>query len=88
MNIPSKIFGNKGKVQDKEKAALAIKDMNATLFALANEHYDNGEYEKAFMTMRTVAEQGGDVDAMFNLGMYYIRGIGTDKNAEVGVEWL
>lgn len=62
--------------------------MNATLFALANEHYKHGEYEKAFMTMRAVAEQGGDFDAMFNLGMYYIHGIGTEKNAEKGIEWL
>lgn len=88
MSIFSKLFGKKDKNPSKEEAARSLKAMNATLFALANEHYNHGEYEKAFMTMRTVAEQGGDVDAMFNLGMYYIRGIGTEQNAEEGIEWL
>lgn len=88
MSIFSKLFGKKDKASNQAKAAQSRKELNATLYALANELYNNGEYEKAFTTMRTVAEQGGDMDAMFNLGMYYVRGIGTDKNAEVGVEWL
>jgi len=88
MSIFSKLFGKKGNTPNKAQAAQSIKDMNATLYAIANEHYNHGEYEKAFMTMRTVAEQGGDVDAMFNLGMYYIRGIGTERNAAEGIEWL
>jgi len=87
MSIFSKLFGKKGGSASKE-AAQSVKDMNVTLYALANEHYNHGEYDKAFMTMRTVAEQGGDMDAMFNLGMYYIRGIGTEKDAEKGIEWL
>lgn len=88
MSIFSKLFGKKDKNPSKEEATQSIKTMNATLFALANEHYNNGEYEKAFITMHTVAGQGGDVDAMFNLGMYYIRGIGTEQNAEEGIGWL
>lgn len=72
----------------REEVAQSIEGLNATLFALANEYYAHGEYNKAFMTMRTVAEQGGDKDAMFNLGMYYIRGIGTVQNLEEGIRWL
>lgn len=88
MSVLSKLFGKKDETPNKENATQSIKDMNATLFTLANELYNHGEYDKAFMTMRTVAEQGGDVDAMYNLGMYYIRGIGTEKNAEEGIKWL
>lgn len=88
MRIFSKLFGKKDNIPSKEEAAQSIKDLNATLYTLANDLYNNGDFEKAFMTMRTVAEQGGDIDAMFNLGMYYIRGIGTEKNAEEGIEWL
>lgn len=88
MSIFSKLFGKEGNTSAKEEAAQSRKDLNATLYALANDLYNNGEYEKAFSTMRTVAEQGGDKDAMFNLGMYYVRGVGTEKDAEVGIEWL
>lgn len=88
MSIFSKLFGKKDKTSAKEKAAQSRKDLNATLYALANDLYNKGEYEKAFTTMRTVAEQGGDMNAMFNLGMFYVRGIGTEKNAEEGIEWL
>lgn len=88
MSIFSKLFGKKNETSAKEKAAQSRKDLNATLYALANDLYNNGDYEKAFMTMRTVAEQGGDMDAMFNLGMYYIRGMGTERNAKEGIEWL
>lgn len=88
MSTFSKLFGKKKEASTKEKAAQSRKELNATLYALANELYNNGEYEKAFTTMRTVAEQGGDMDVMFNLGMFYIRGNGTDKNVEAGIEWL
>lgn len=88
MSVLSKLFGKKDETPNKENATLSIKDLNETLFMLANDLYKHGEYDKAFMTMRTVAKQGGDVDAMYNLGMYYIRGIGTEKNAEEGIKWL
>lgn len=86
MSIFSRLFGKKDKTRDE--ATQSKNKLNATLFTLANNLYNSGEYEKAFTTMHTVAEQGGLTDAMFNLGMFYIRGIGTQKNVEEGIKWL
>ena len=31
---------------------------------------------------------GGDIDAQFNLGLYYYRGIGVKRNLEKAVQWF
>lgn len=65
-----------------------IEQLNESLFDLAMQLYNEGNLEMAFKQMKTVAEQGEYRDAMFNLGCFYMRGIGTDKNPGLGLEWL
>lgn len=59
-----------------------------SLYDLAMVLYNDGNYEMAFLQMKIVAEQGGLRDAMFNLGVFYMRGIGTSKDIDLGLKWL
>ena len=72
----------------KEQAHENIEAMNSELFQVALDLLKNGSPDRAFLMMKTVAESGRHVDAMFNLGMFYIRGIGTDANVGEGIKWL
>ena len=91
MNIFKKIVGRKGngsQPNSKEQAHENIETMNSVLFQVAMDALNDGSPDRAFQMMKTVAESGRHVDAMFNLGMFYIRGIGTDVNVDEGIKWL
>lgn len=91
MNIFRKLFGWKGSdVQpySKEQAHENIEAMNSVLFQQAMDLLNDGSPDRAFQMMKTVAESGRHVDAIFNLGMFHIRGIGTDVNVGEGIKWL
>lgn len=91
MNIFKKLFGKKETdIQpiSKEQAHENIEAMNSVLFQQAMDLLKNGSPDRAFLMMKTVAESGQHIDAMFNLGMFYIRGVGTDVNVGEGIKWL
>lgn len=91
MNIFKKLIGRKengSQPNSKEQAHENIEAMNSVLFQQAMDLLNDGNPDRAFLMMKTVAEGGRHVDAMFNLGMFYIRGIGTDINVGDGIKWL
>lgn len=89
MSLFGKLSRKKNK-KDKmsENGNMSIEQLNDTLFDLAMQLYNDGNYEMAFRQMKIVAEEGGARDAMFNLGIFYMRGIGTSENIDLGLEWL
>lgn len=80
------LFGKKPATSNDKN--MSVEQLNETLFEFALQLYNNGNYGQAFNQMKIVAEQGEYRDAMFNLGVFYMRGIGVSKNAELGLEWL
>jgi len=48
----------------------------------------NGDYQKAFVIIKPLAEQNGDVWSQNNLGMLYREGEGVVKNYEQAVYWF
>lgn len=86
-----KLFGRKNTSSNhttSESNGKSLEQLNDTLFGLAMQFYNDGNYEQAFNQMKIVAEQGNSRDAMYNLGIFYMRGIGTPENIELGLEWL
>ena len=91
MNIFRKLLGQKEndlQPNSKEQAHENIETMNSVLFQIAMDSLNDGSPDRAFQMMKTVAESGRHVDAMFNLGMFYIRGVGTDADVGEGIKWL
>lgn len=66
----------------------SVEKFNEAIYALANHLYERGMLEQSFKQMKLVATEGEYAPAMFDLGMYYLRGIGTEKNAEEALTWL
>lgn len=50
-------------------------------------HYDNGEYEKAFESLRVSAQQGLK-NSQHYLGIMYLKGLSAPHSIELGMGWL
>lgn len=91
MKIFGKLFGKKnssGNDATSKSERPSLEQLNETLFNLAMQLYNDGNYQQAFNQMKIVAEKGNSRDAMYNLGIFYMRGIGTSKNIALGLECL
>lgn len=58
-------------------------DFNAGVVA-----YLMGEYDKAYSTMRSLAETADHGYAQYYLGMMYLKGQGTSRDVEQAAKWL
>ena len=88
MSVFSKLFNrNKDKNEEQTDSSSlspgeSIKAMNESLRNMAYQMYKEGNYDRAFQLFKTVAEKGGDLDAIFNLAMCYYHGYGTEQDIE------
>lgn len=55
-------------------------------FDLAEEYWEKGDYEQAFLWYKKVAEQGS-VEAQFNLGVIYDNDQGVLQDYELAFHW-
>lgn len=90
MSMIEKIFGKKQSQEQEtpKENRPSVEQLNETLFALANHLHEQGMLEQAFNQMKLVATEGEYAPAMFNLGMYYWKGVGTEANIDEALKWL
>ena len=77
----SKEYGNWGRLEAAEQGDLAAQVYLGSMF------YLYGDYEQSAKWLTKAAEQG-DVDSMYNLGFFYLDGIGVEEDDEQALKWF
>src|SRR5574344_2985469 len=78
MGIFSKLFNRNKDKKEEQTDALSlshcegIEAMNESLRDKAYQMYTEENYDRTFLLFKTVAEEGGDLDTIFNLAMCYL----------------
>ena len=63
-----------------------LSHFNQAFFKHAIEEHKSGDYDKAIELYRKAADEGSQL-ACYNLGNYYLFGVGVEKNTDKFVEW-
>ncbi|MES9857043.1 MAG: tetratricopeptide repeat protein [Sedimenticola sp.] len=66
---------------------LVVATLQADPMLDAEKIYHQGNYDKAYTEMRSLAKKG-EVDAQYYLGAMLVDGLGVDANSKKGVHWL
>jgi len=64
-----------------------IINLNSSIFEEASNHYKQKNFKKAFSLYKQLAYKG-NVDAQYNLGIFYYNGIGVKQNKVLAFIWL
>ena len=81
------LFGRNKKKHDFPPDIKLLSYFQSTFFTPAIEKHKSGDYKGAMELYEKAAGEGSQI-ACFNLGMYYLFGIGVEKDFEKGIEWL
>ena len=64
-----------------------LSHFQSTYFTPALEKHKAGDYKGAMELYEKAVDEGSQIGC-FNLGMYYLFGVGVEKDFEKGIEWF
>lgn len=65
-----------------------VNELNENVKMLANIAYNNADYCHAYSLFETAANEGGDAEAMYNLGIMCATGRGTEQDSLKALQWF